>query len=117
MKIFNADTNGLGFKHCALLISAGGLFLWVSLNAPIAATGAEEMGKAFATPQAAVSALSLAVDSHDVSLLREIFGPDFQELKNPDRVQATNELEAFASALDETHQLIRESDTNFELEV
>jgi hypothetical protein len=117
MKKFNADTNGLEFKRCALLISIGGLCLWVGLIAPIDASAAEEMGKAFATPQAAVSALSVAVNSHDISQFREIFGPDVEELKNPDRVQATNEMEAFAAALNETNQLVRQSGTNFELEV
>jgi hypothetical protein len=90
---------------------------------PILAMGAPEssdssdMGKAFATPQDAVSALSLAVMSHNVSDLREIFGPQAEDLQNPDRVQATNELDAFSDALNETNRIVRESDTNCELEV
>lgn len=91
--------------------------LAAALLLPLSAHTAEEMGKAFATPQAAVSALSTAANSHDLSRFREIFGPGVEELKNPDRVQATNEMEAFAAALNETNELVRESDTNFELDV
>lgn len=91
-------------------------FIAAALLFPISAHTAE-MGKAFPTPQAAVSALSLAANSHDTSQFREIFGPEVDELKNPDRVQATNEIAAFADALNETNQLVRQSDTNFELEV
>jgi hypothetical protein len=75
------------------------------------------MGKGCATPQAAVSALSQALNSLNPSKLREIFGPAVDNLKNPDQVQATNELEAFAASLNITNALVRNSETNFELEV
>lgn len=107
--------NGRGFKRGNLLKSAAILFPTVAL---ITSTGAAtQMGQAFPTPQAAVSALSQAVNSLDASKLREIFGPAVAELKNPDQVQATNELEAFAASLDTTNALVRQPDNSFELEV
>jgi hypothetical protein len=76
-----------------------------------------DMGEAFSTPQAAVSALTLAVNAHDTSQFRSIFGKQAEELQNPDRVQATNEMDDFAEMLNATNSLVRKSDTNFELEV
>lgn len=111
------DMNGRGFKRGNLLKGAAILFPVMALITSSAAKTAEQMGKAFATPQDAVSALSQALNSRDASRLREIFGPAVADLKNPDRVQATNELEAFAAALNTTNALVRQSDTNFELDV
>lgn len=111
------NMNGRGFKRGNLLKAAAILFPVVALIASIAAKTSEQMGKAFPTPQAAVSALSQAVSAHDASKLREIFGPALEDLKNPDRVQATNELKAFAAALNTTNALVRQSETNFELDV
>lgn len=94
-----------------------GLIVALAFIAPIKSGAADEMGQAFATPQAAVSALTLALNSHDSSQLRQIFGPDAEELQNPDRVQATNEMDAFATALNATNQLVRDSGTKYELNV
>jgi len=91
--------------------------LALALFAPMKSGAADEMGEAFATPQAAVSALTLALNSHDSSRLREIFGPGSEDLQNPDRIQATNEMDAFAGALQATNQLVRESGTKYELNV
>lgn len=109
--------NGHGFKRGDLLKAAATLFPVVALISSIAAKTSEQMGKGFPTPQAAVSALSQAVNSLDASKLREVFGPAVADLKNPDRVQATNELEGFAAALNTTNALVRRSDTSFELDV
>src|SRR5262249_9791571 len=76
-----------------------------------------EMGKPFATPQDAVSALVLAANSRDSSDLRNIFGPGAVDLQNPDRVEATNEMSAFAAAYKADNQLVRQSETNYELDV
>jgi hypothetical protein len=94
------------------------LLLGFALGLPIAASADEnEMGKAFASPEEAVSALTLAANSQNGSQLREIFGPASTDLQNPDRVQATNEMEWFASALSTTNRIVQESPTNCELEV
>lgn len=109
------DMNGRGFKRGKLLKGAAIILPVAALITSI--RGATQMGKAFPTPQAAVSALSQAANSLDVTKLREVFGPGLDALKNPDQVQATNELEAFAAALNTTNVLVRQSETNFELDV
>jgi hypothetical protein len=109
--------NGRGLKRGNLVKGVAIFLPVVAVAASIAAKTSEEMGKAFPTPQAAVSALTQAVNPLDISKLREIFGPGIAELKNPDQVQATNELESFAADLNSTNALVRQSDGSFELEV
>jgi len=104
-------------SNSAFFMNALECLLMGSLLGFAAAANAEDMGKAFATPEDAVSALTVAATSHSGPQLQEIFGPAVAELKNPDRVQATNEMETFADALNETNRLVRESGTNYELEV
>jgi hypothetical protein len=112
------NMNGRGFKCGNLLKAVAALFPMVAfVTSTSAAATSDQMGKAFPTPQAAVSALAQAVNSLDVSKMREIFGPGLEALKNPDQVQATNELEAFAAGLNATNALVRQSDTSFELDV
>jgi hypothetical protein len=94
-----------------------GFVVALALMAPIQSGAADEMGEAFATPQAAVSALTLAMNSRDSSQLHRIFGPGADELQNPDRVQATNEMDSFAEALNTTNQLVRDSSDRYELNV
>jgi hypothetical protein len=110
------DMKTLGFTHRGLPLKFLG-FLFALTLMPIKSGAAEDMGQAFATPQAAVSALTLALNSHDSSQLRDIFGPGAEDLQNPDRVQATNEINNFAKALNITNQLVRESGDKYELDV
>lgn len=81
------------------------------------ALGAGEGAKAFANPQEAVSAMTSAVETLDLSALRQIFGPELEQLENPDRVQATNELRNFAAKLHEKAHLVQDSNTRYELEI
>lgn len=96
---------------------------WASVLAGVFLAGAAEVGsaadfgQAFATPENAVSALIKAAAAHSTADLQTIFGPEAKELENPDRVQATNEMEAFAKRLEETNHIVRESDTRCELDV
>jgi hypothetical protein len=85
-----------------------------------AATQAENSpntGRVFASPEAAVESLRLATTIPDTNALREIFGPGSEDLQNPDRIQATNELNTFSSALAQTNHLVRVSDKLVLLEV
>ncbi len=94
------------------------LLLGFVLGIPVVAGADEkEMGEAFASPEDAVSALTLAANSQNVPQLKEIFGPSAQDLINPDRVQATNEMASFADSLNATNRIVRQSDTNCELDV
>ena len=78
------------------------LVLALALGVPIAVSAAD-IGKTFATPEEAVSALAAAASAKDSNALRVIFGPAADDLENPDRVQATNELNAFTPAFSQ-HQ-------------
>jgi hypothetical protein len=84
------------------------------------ATGAEKKeytGKKFASTEAAIAALRVATAAADTNALRLIMGPAAEELQNPDRIQAANELKTFSVALAETNHLVRVSDTRVILEL
>ncbi len=102
--------------RCSRLLNHSSLVLVLALVGPIAA-GAADTGKTFATPEEAVSALLTATSARSGTDLRSIFGPAAAELENPDRVQATNEFRAFASALNTTNRLVQESDAKCVLEI
>src|SRR4030095_13821094 len=70
------------------------------------ATQAESVGKRFPTLEEAVASLRLSTASTDTNALRAILGPAADELQNPDRVQSTNELKAFSSALLQSNRLV-----------
>jgi hypothetical protein len=97
-------------------IATLGLLLAVMLGVP-ATIRATDIGKAFPTPEEAVAALSAAVKSKNGDVLQGIFGPAAADIKNPDRVQATNEFAAFAAALEATNRLVFESDAKYVLEI
>lgn len=82
-----------------------------------AQTRAAETAQAFTTPDEAIASFAAATRLKDQQALRSIFGPALEDLANPDRVQAGHELEAFSTAFDEAHRLVRESDTRYVLEI
>src|SRR5215467_618504 len=69
------------------------------------AAGAANSAKVFASPDEAIAALRSAVTAIDTNALRTIFGPAADDLENPDRVQATNDLQRFSAALVATNRL------------
>ena len=89
--------------------------VWI-VSAPLAVSAAET-GKTFATPEEAVSALAAAASTQDTNALRVLFGPAAEDLQNPDRVQATNDLNEFVSAFNQAHRVVRESEAKCILEV
>ncbi|HAB19293.1 MAG TPA: DUF2950 domain-containing protein [Verrucomicrobiota bacterium] len=92
------------------------LSLVLAFSAPISVSAAA-IGQTFATPDDAVSALGAAVRAQDTNALRVILGPAAEDLENPDRVQAANELNAFTTALDQSKRIVHESDSKCVLEV
>lgn len=92
------------------------LMLALALAAPVAADAAAT-GKTFATPEAAVSAFVAAASTGDSNAFRVVFGPAAADLENPDRVQATNELSEFVTALNRARRIVRESDSRCVLEI
>ncbi|HTL57730.1 MAG TPA: DUF2950 domain-containing protein [Candidatus Limnocylindrales bacterium] len=103
------------FAACHYVV-AGALLLIGTLQVA-GATSAVEPAKTFATPEAAVQSLIALVKAPDPEGLRTLFGPAVEELENPDRVQATNEFSAFAAALDQKFEIVRESNSRCVLEV
>jgi hypothetical protein len=98
--------------HCtfsSLVLLAVALFL-----SPFAATRAvaAEPDKTFASPEEAVTALASAVTAKDSAAMRAIFGSTYEDLVNPDQVQATNEWIAFAAAFSQTNHLVPDSPTS-----
>lgn len=111
--VVNASPKRTLFSHYS------SLFLVLAFSSPIAVSAANpgQVGKLFATPEDAVSALESAATSHNAAELKEIFGPAAADIENPDRVQATNEFNQFTTALKLKNQLVHESDTKYVLEV
>jgi hypothetical protein len=104
----SSHTLGSNLLSCFLLVL--NLFSFLAARA-------EEARKTFATPEQAVASLANAVRTQDQTSLLSIFGTNWTELQNPDRVQATNECSAFAAALDQASHLVHDSDTKYVLEV
>jgi len=78
---------------------------------------AADIGKTFATPEAAVAALVAAASAEDTNALRVIFGPAAEDIQNPDRVQAANELSAFNAAVKQGKRIVHETDSKCVLEI
>jgi hypothetical protein len=95
----------------------GSFLLFAGLALAISqATASELGGLAFGTPEEAVKALQQALAAKDVTRLRAIFGPELEDIVNPDSVQATNEFVAVATAMDESNRLVPAGDGQMELE-
>ena len=77
----------------------------------------QNTGRRFASPEDAVAALGLATATADTNALREVLGPGAADLQNPDRIQSTNELETFSTALTKARHLVPISYTRVILEV
>ncbi len=108
--------NSIHLQRTFRCFPCAGLALALALHASFAVS-AEETGKVFATPEEAVAALACAARACDAEALRALFGPAAEEVQNPDRVQATNELQTFSAALGQAKRLARDSATCCTLEV
>ncbi len=73
--------------------------------------------RTFGTPDEAAAALADGVKAEDPNALRAILGSDLSQIENPDRVQATNEFNAFSVAFQETFRLTQESSSKYIIEV
>jgi|KBSMisStandDraft_5_1062788.scaffolds.fasta_scaffold51268_2 hypothetical protein len=100
-------------------LQTASLILALTLALPVSIHGATpaKAVRKFANAEEAVAALRLATATADTNALRDILGPGSEDLQNPDRIQATNELRTFSAALAETNQLVRMSDSLVVLEV
>ena len=116
MKTARNSSTLTGLNRYFRAVKRGSLAVALALSLPMV-TNAADAGTAFATPEEAVSALVRATTAQSGDALRSIFGPAAADLQNPDRVQATNEFNAFTAALSATNRLVHESDTRYVLEV
>jgi len=108
-----------GIPGASFLLQAASVLVALPLALP-SGTHARNPGstaRMFASPEEAVASLRLATTAADTNALRDILGPAADDLENPDRIQATNELKTFSSALIETHHLVHVSDTRVVLEL
>jgi hypothetical protein len=71
----------------------------------------------FASPDEAVKALLAAAAAKDKAALREMFGPEFDELITGDKVQDANNAQRFASVLAQGCTSVKEGEDKFTLEV
>ena len=99
-----------------LLLQEASLLVALSLGFT-SATQAEDIGRKFPSVEEAVASLRQATALADTNALRAILGTAADDLQNPDRIQSTNELRTFNSALNRTNRLVRVSDSFVVLEL
>src|SRR5689334_17309900 len=75
------------------------------------------MGKSFPSPDDAVRALANAVNNRDTNELAAIFGPDVENIKSPDPVQARNELATFTERFNASNHIEHADDGRCILEI
>ena len=84
--------------------------------AAVASVGAQTPGaRIFPTPQAAVQAVVDAARTKDRQAMREIFGPDVQDLLSGDDVADNNSFEVFATHVAEATTLDKQSEVKLTL--
>lgn len=92
------------------------LGVWLAgcaLALPLCASAEGE--EQFASPDAAIAALTAAAAGHDTNVLHVIFGPQGQQLVSPDVVQATEGFQHFVQRLQEKVQLVTNADASIQL--
>lgn len=71
----------------------------------------------FASPEEAVKALQTAAEGKDNAALRDIFGPEYQDLATGDAVQDANNARKFADAMRQGCNPVEEGEDRIILEV
>jgi hypothetical protein len=71
----------------------------------------------FSSPDEAFKALQAAAEAKDKAALRDIFGPEYQELATGDAVQDANNAQKFAAAMSEGSHPVQEGEDKITLEV
>ena len=119
MKLSNQLTRFASFLTIALLAGA-----WDFLSADLRAAEQLEAQKnpavaqrLFASPDEAVKALRAATEAKDRAALRELFGPEVDELLTGDKVQDANNAQSFATAMAQDCKLVNEGEDKITLEV
>ena len=119
MKHLNQLTRFTSLLTPALLAGA-----WGILSADLHAAEANEAPqkpevaqRLFASPDEAVKALQAAAEAKDKAALREIFGPEFDEVITGDKVQDANNAQTFATVLAQGCQPVKDGQDKITLEI
>jgi hypothetical protein len=119
MKLSHQLTRFAGLLTVALLAGS-----WDILPAEVHAAEQKEAQKnpelaqrLFASPDEAVKALRAAAEAKDKTALREVFGPEFDDLVTGDEVQDANNARSFATAIAQDCKLVNEGEDKVTLEV
>ncbi|HEX4348922.1 MAG TPA: DUF2950 domain-containing protein [Verrucomicrobiae bacterium] len=104
-------------KMTLLIWWRGARFTGIALAAALPVCGLAVDEQTFAGPPEAVNALVTAAASHDTNALRQIFGPEEEELISPDAVQASGAFNRFAERLGKKVELTTNSDSNITLAI
>jgi hypothetical protein len=110
MKLFQSS---LGHWSAGFMLGLALGCLALALPGRLLAAGEQR----FASPQAAVAALKMAVEARDTNALRAIFGPAAHGLVSADVVEAAEERELFVSRLKDKLNLVAASDSRQELQL
>ncbi len=73
--------------------------------------------RVFASPEEAIKVLQTATRANDRGTLREIFGPEFQQLSTGDEVQDANNTRQVGAAMEQSCNPVKDGDDKIVLEV
>jgi len=73
-------------------------------------------GRGFTSPELAIKSLRTALAEKNLDELRKIFGPEINDIINPDLVEATNEFVKATAALDAGNSLVASGTNRFILQ-
>jgi hypothetical protein len=115
----NRFTHSFRFLTVILLTGAWGI-LPVDLHAAQLDEAPQKpvvVEQLFTSPDEAVKALQAAAENEDKEALRQIFGPQVQELLTGDKVQDANNAQRFATAMAQGYTFMKEGEDRIDLEV
>lgn len=105
-----------GTTSGAMRLSLTAFFVLALLLAMATSAFAQTLGsRIFPTPQTAVKAVADAAAAKDRTALREIFGPDFQNLLSGDEVADANAIDEFATRVAEGTKIEKQTDAKMTL--
>ncbi len=110
-----SDTKGIEIMitHKSLRLTLASLVLGISTATVVSAQTLN--AKVFPTPQSAVQAVTDATAANNRTVLRDIFGPDLNNLLSGDNVADNNAFEEFAKRIAEATKLERVTDSKMTL--
>jgi hypothetical protein len=115
MEIMSTDNGTTLASRLLMSIVTAGFVLALGMAMAATAFAQTLRSKIFPTPQTAVKAVADAAAAKDRTALREIFGPDFQNLLSGDEVADANAIDEFATHVAEGTKLEKKTDAKMTL--